>query len=47
MSTSSTDLPDSPPPDTRRRLSLDWIAVLIAGVLVLAVAIGLLPVIPW
>jgi hypothetical protein len=34
-----------PPP--RRRLSVDWIAVLVAGVLVLAVGIGALPVIPW
>ncbi|WP_156994282.1 hypothetical protein [Pseudonocardia acaciae] len=36
---------DTQPP--RRRLSVDWIAVLVAGVLVLAVGFGLLPVIPW
>lgn len=36
-----------PPRPPRRRLSVDWIAVLVAGVLVLAVGLGLLPVIPW
>lgn len=30
-----------------RWLSVDWIAVLVAGLLVVAVATGLLPVIPW
>jgi hypothetical protein len=32
---------------SRHGLSVDWAAVLVAGVLVLAVASGLLPGIPW
>jgi len=42
----TADTPDAAEP-SRWRLSVDWIAVLIAAVLVFLVGFGLLPVIPW
>jgi hypothetical protein len=32
---------------SRPGLSVDWVAVLVAGLLVLAVGLELLPVVPW
>ncbi len=33
--------------ENRRRLSLDWWATIVAGVVVLLAVVGLLPRIPW
>ena len=45
------DTPEPSHPDagepSRRRLSVDWAAVLIAAVLVLLVGFGLVPAVPW
>jgi hypothetical protein len=47
MSTSSPEPPLEPAEGSRHWLTVDWIAVIVAGVLVVAVGTGLLPVIPW
>lgn len=47
MSTSSPEPPLKPAEGSRPWLSVDWISVIVAGLLVVAVGTGLLPVIPW
>ncbi|WP_156935468.1 hypothetical protein [Pseudonocardia spinosispora] len=44
---STPEPPLEPAEGPRPWLSVDWIAVIVAGVLVVAVGTGLLPVIPW